>query len=58
MPRVIVEAWIPREYGTWDPASRQMESKRIRGGHIAQVRCLGTGRQFKISDVWLIDNEE
>lgn len=57
MPKVIVEAWVPRDYATWDPARRQMEMRRILGGHIARVRCLRSGRRFDLSDAWLIDTE-
>lgn len=54
-PRVIVEAWLPRDYSTLDPVTRRMSTKRIRGGHIALVRNLANGKQFKLSDVWLVD---
>ena len=57
-PRAIIEAWQPRDYATWDGINRQMATKRIRGGHIAWVRCLATGARFRVSGAWLIDNEE
>lgn len=57
MPTVIVEAWLPRDYPSWNPATRKMTTKRIRGGHLAQVRCLHSGRRFTLSDAWLRDAE-
>lgn len=39
----IVEAWLPRD----------CMGKRMRGGHLAQVRNLATGRRIKVAD-WLL----
>jgi hypothetical protein len=57
--RVIVEAWIPREYaaayrtadgGVW-------RSTWMVGGHLAMVRTLSNGRPRIISDAWLRDTD-
>lgn len=56
--KVIVEAWLPRDYACFDNATRKFTTKRIRGGHLAMVRRLDNGQRFPLSDVWLLDTEE
>lgn len=51
--KVIIEGWLPRDYASWNPTTRRMSSKRIRGGHLAIVRFLADGRRITISDAWL-----
>lgn len=53
--RVIVLAWIPRDYCKWDRAAGRAQHVRIRGGHIALVRYLSGGKPFQLSDAWLMD---
>ena len=36
----IVEAWLPRDYTTWDPSARSFKTLRMAGGHLAIVRSL------------------
>jgi hypothetical protein len=55
--KVMVEAWIPREYATWDARDRKMRTTYMRGGHIAQVRDLRTGQRHRIGDWALLDRE-
>lgn len=54
--RAIIEAWEPREYAKADRG--KMRTVRIRGGHIAHMRDLATGKRYRLSDAWLIDTEE
>ncbi|SFH28042.1 hypothetical protein SAMN04488020_10989 [Palleronia marisminoris] len=51
--KLRVEAWLPRDYSAW--ARGAFVTKRIAGGHIAQVRELATGRVGHISDAFLVD---
>ena len=51
--KVQVEAWIPREYACVERG--RVVTKKIAGGHLAQVRDLATGRSGTLSDVWLVD---
>ena len=51
--KVQVEAWIPRAYAAVERG--RCVTKRIAGGHIAQVRDLASGRIGRLSDVWLVD---
>ena len=51
--KVQVEAWIPREYTACDRG--RFITRRIAGGHFAQVRDLATGRSGILPDVWLVD---
>lgn len=53
--RVIVEAWLPRDYASYERG--RFTTKRITGGHLAIVRRLDNGQRFKLSDAWLIDAE-
>ncbi len=53
--KVQVEAWLPREYAA--AVGGRFVTKRIAGGHIAQVRDLATNRTGRLSDAWLIDAE-
>lgn len=55
--RVIVLAWIPRDYCQWDPKTRRAQQVRIKGGHIALVRHLSGGKPFQLSDAWLMDRD-
>lgn len=52
---VIIEAWLPRDYAKYERG--QFSTVRIRGGHIAIVRCLKNGKRFQLSDAWLLDSE-
>lgn len=51
--KLQVEAWIPRDYTAVERG--RFVSKRIAGGHLAQVRDLATGRVGRLSDAWLVD---
>ena len=51
--KIRVEAWLPREYSAWERG--RFITKKIAGGHIAQVRELATGRVGHLSDAWLVD---
>ena len=51
--KLRVEAWLPRDYTAVDRG--RFVTKRIAGGHLAQVRELATGRTGHLSDAWLID---
>jgi hypothetical protein len=46
--KVQVEAWLPREYAAVEDGG--FVTKKIAGGHIAQVRDLATGRIGHLSD--------
>ncbi|MDO5757197.1 MAG: hypothetical protein Q4P24_06725 [Rhodobacterales bacterium] len=51
--KVQVEAWIPREYACVERG--RIVTKKIAGGHLAQVRDLASGRSGILSDAWLVD---
>ena len=51
--KIRVEAWLPREYATVERG--RVVTKRIAGGHLAQVRDLATGRVGPLSDAFLVD---
>ena len=51
--KLQVEAWIPRDYSAWERG--RFVTRRIAGGHLAQVRDLATGRVGRLSDTWLVD---
>lgn len=51
--KLQVEAWLPRDYSAWERG--RFVTKRIAGGHLAQVRELATGRVGHLSDAWLVD---
>ena len=51
--KLQVEAWLPRDYSAWERGA--IVTKRIAGGHIAQVRELATGRVGHLSDAFLVD---
>ncbi len=51
--KLQVEAWLPRDYSAWERG--RFVTKRIAGGHLAQVRDLATGRNGHLSDAWLVD---
>ncbi len=51
--KLQVEAWIPREYTAFERG--RFITKRIAGGHLAQVRDLATGKTGHLSDAWLVD---
>ena len=51
--KLQVEAWLPRDYSAWERG--RFVTKRIAGGHIAQVRELATGRVGHLSDAFLVD---
>ncbi len=51
--KLQVEAWIPREYTAFEAG--RFITKRIAGGHLAQVRDLATGKTGYLSDAWLVD---
>jgi len=51
--KLQVEAWLPRDYSAWERG--RFVTKRIAGGHLAQVRDLATGRSGHLSDAWLVD---
>lgn len=51
--KVQVEAWIPRDYTAVERG--RFITKRIAGGHMAQVRDLATNRSARLSDAWLVD---
>ena len=51
--KVRVEAWLPREYAAVERG--RFVTRKIAGGHIAQVRDLATGRIGRLSDAWLVD---
>lgn len=55
--RVIIEGWIPRDYQLCEGRGR-WRTVRIRGGHLAQVRFLATGRRALIADHHLLDKED
>ena len=51
--KLQVEAWLPRDYSAWERGG--FVTKRIAGGHIAQVREMATGRVGHLSDAFLVD---
>ncbi len=51
--KLQVEAWLPRDYSAWERG--RFVTKRIAGGHLAQVRDLATGRIAHLSDAFLVD---
>lgn len=51
--KLRVEAWLPREYTVFERG--RFITKRISGGHLAQVRDLATNRVATLSDAFLID---
>ena len=51
--KIRVEAWLPREYAAVERG--RFVTKRIAGGHLAQVRDLATGRVGHLSDAFLVD---
>lgn len=51
--KVQVEAWLPREYAAVERG--RFVTRKIAGGHIAQVRDLATGKVGHLSDAWLVD---
>lgn len=51
--KLRVEAWLPREYTAVQQG--RFVTKKIAGGHIAQVRDLATGRLGYLSDAWLVE---
>ena len=51
--KVQVMAWLPRDYTAVERG--RFVTKRIAGGHLAQVRDLATGRIGPLSDAWLVD---
>ena len=53
--KLRVEAWLPRDYSAVERG--RFVTKRIAGGHLAQVRDLATGRVGRLSDAWLLDAE-
>ncbi|TKA94336.1 hypothetical protein FAZ78_22875 [Cereibacter changlensis] len=54
--KIRVEAWIPRDYATRQGGV--YTTKRIAGGHMAQVRRLSDNLVFSISDVFLVNAPE
>lgn len=51
--RAIVEAWFPREIGAGAREGGRWVSRFMaRGGHLAQVRMLGSGEIRRVSDAW------
>lgn len=60
---MIVEAWLPREIGAgrrcWQ-TGLWANAYVARGGHLAQVRCLATGRRNLLADHFIrfcVDHE-
>ncbi len=49
-----VEAWIPRETISWDPATRRYKTIRCPGGHLALVRSLRDSRRTSQVADWLL----
>lgn len=49
----IVEAWLPREYAKWNPASLTFTSTWIAGNHLAVVRSLRNNRVKTVAD-WIL----
>lgn len=49
---MIVEAWFPREIGACrrDQSGRWQSCFVGNGGHLAQVRCLASGRRRQLAD--------
>lgn len=50
----MVEAWLPREYAKWNPASRSFTSTRIAGGHLAKVRSLRNRNHVTTVADWIL----
>ena len=51
--KVQVVAWLPRDTSAWDRG--RFVTRRMAGGHLAQVRDLATGQIGQLSDAWLVD---
>ena len=51
--KVRVEAWLPREDAAVERG--RFVTKRIAGGHLAQIRDLATDRVGHLSDAFLVD---
>ena len=51
--KIQVMAWLPRDYTAVERG--RFVTKRIAGGHLAQVRDLATGQIGHLSDAWLVD---
>ena len=51
--KLQVEAWLPRDYTAVEGG--RFVTKRIAGGHLAQIRDLATGKTGHLSDAWLVD---
>lgn len=49
----IIEAWHTRETFTGGCAGVRAETRYMRGGHLASVRCLRTGRRTQVAD-WIL----
>ena len=53
-PPCIVEAWLPRKVGAGALGPEGWEPRYMaRGGHLAIIRRLDTGRRFRLSD-WIV----
>ena len=53
--KIQVLAWLPRDYSTY--SNGRFATKRITGGHLALVRRLHDGKEFELSDVWLVQHD-
>lgn len=51
--KVIVDAWLNRKYFPCSPPRPAVTY--LRGGHLAVVRDLATGRSLRVADHYLID---
>jgi hypothetical protein len=49
-----VEAWIPREAMSWNPANRRARTVRCAGGHLALVRSLRDSRRVEQVADWIL----
>jgi hypothetical protein len=49
-----IEAWIPRETVTRDPATRRYKTVRVAGGHLALVRSLRNSRRTEYVADWIL----
>jgi hypothetical protein len=49
-----VEAWLPREAFTLDPATRRPKMTRCAGGHLALVRSLRDSRTTRLVADWIL----
>ncbi|TRD17301.1 hypothetical protein [Palleronia caenipelagi] len=54
--KVMVEGWIPRDYACH--INGRFVTKRIRGGHLAQIRVLRTGQKKILADHYLVNADE